>query len=144
MSREEWLKQRKTYIGGSDIGAIVGVNKYKSAVDVYLDKVSNEIKEENTNATYWGCALEDAVAKAYSEKTGFAIKEEAELLKHKEYPFIAANIDRVGGQRQSHTRMQDCRLYDGLKNGEKSGLVKFPKVICARLLGMRLLLRLKE
>ena len=94
MSREEWLKERKTYIGGSDIGAIVGVNKYKSAVDVYMDKVSDEIKEENTNATYWGCALEDAVAKAYSEKTGFDVKEEDKLLKHKEYPFIAANIDR--------------------------------------------------
>ena len=38
----EWLKERKTYIGGSDIGAILGANKYMSAMDVYLDKISEE------------------------------------------------------------------------------------------------------
>lgn len=110
-NREAWLKERKTYIGGSDIGAIVigaviandresgftteiNGKAYKTAVDVYLDKTSDEIKEINNNATYWGNALEDLVAQAYSERTGFSIEVEQKLLRHKEYPFIAANIDR--------------------------------------------------
>jgi len=25
-NKEEWLKERKTYIGGSDLGAILGIN----------------------------------------------------------------------------------------------------------------------
>jgi putative phage-type endonuclease len=110
-SREQWLKERKTYIGGSDIGAIImgcviaddresgsttefNGKAYKTAVDVYLDKTSDKIKEINNNATYWGNALEDPVAQAYSKRTGFSIEVEPKLLRHKEYPFIAANIDR--------------------------------------------------
>ena len=30
-SKEEWLSIRKGYIGGSDAGAVVGLNPYKSA-----------------------------------------------------------------------------------------------------------------
>ena len=36
INREEWLLMRKTYLGGSDLGAVIGVNKYKTALDVYL------------------------------------------------------------------------------------------------------------
>ena len=34
MSREEWLKLRKTGIGGSDAGAICGLNPYSSPMKV--------------------------------------------------------------------------------------------------------------
>ena len=36
--RDQWLAERRTGIGGSDAGAILGVNKYRTALDVYLDK----------------------------------------------------------------------------------------------------------
>jgi len=38
MDKLNWLKQRQKGIGGSDVGAILGLNKYKSAFQVYLDK----------------------------------------------------------------------------------------------------------
>lgn len=37
MPHEEWLRYRKKGIGGSDAGAICGVNKYRSAVSVRQD-----------------------------------------------------------------------------------------------------------
>lgn len=40
MPHEEWLRYRKKGIGGSDAGAICGVNKYRSAVSVFLDKTA--------------------------------------------------------------------------------------------------------
>lgn len=39
LTRQEWLKIRQTGIGGSDIAAILGVSKYKTAYDLYLEKV---------------------------------------------------------------------------------------------------------
>lgn len=36
--RLEWLRERQKGIGGSDIGAILGLNKYKTAFEVYLEK----------------------------------------------------------------------------------------------------------
>ena len=38
LSREDWLKLRTTGIGGSDAGAILGLNKYSTPLSVYLAK----------------------------------------------------------------------------------------------------------
>ena len=35
MSKEVWRQERKKGIGGSDVGAILGVNKFRSVSDVY-------------------------------------------------------------------------------------------------------------
>ena len=36
--RIEWLRERKTYIGGSDIGCILGLSRFKNPLDIFLDK----------------------------------------------------------------------------------------------------------
>ena len=100
MSREQWLKERKTYIGGSDLGSIAGVNKYKSALDVYLDKTGDYIEEITNEKCYWGNRLESVVADEYAIRTGNQVVEPIGLIRHSEYPFIACNIDRFvnGGE----------------------------------------------
>lgn len=45
LSREDWLRERRTGIGGSDAGAICGLNPYSSPMDVYLDKTSEEVSD---------------------------------------------------------------------------------------------------
>ena len=40
MSHEDWLKLRKTGIGGSDAAALCGLNPYASAIHVFQDKTS--------------------------------------------------------------------------------------------------------
>ena len=37
-SREEWLAKRKGYIGGSDASAVVGMNPYKTNIELWLEK----------------------------------------------------------------------------------------------------------
>lgn len=85
-NKEDWLKERKKYIGGSDIAAILGQSKFATAVDVYLSKKSNSIEQKNNPAIEWGQYLEDAVARAYSDKTGFRVVRHEELIVHPEYP----------------------------------------------------------
>ena len=95
MEREQWLKERKTYIGGSDVAALCGLNKYKSAMGIYLEKTSADVEEtEITGAMEWGTRLEDTIACAYSTRTGFTIEVEPNVIRHPEHSFIAANIDR--------------------------------------------------
>lgn len=45
MSKEEWLKHRQSGIGGSDASAVAGINPWKTAVQVYIDKKQEEVKE---------------------------------------------------------------------------------------------------
>jgi putative phage-type endonuclease len=94
INREEWLLMRKTYLGGSDLGAVIGVNKYKTALDVYLEKTSEHSPEIGNDATYWGNVLEDVVAQEYSKRVNLPVEVETKLLRHPEHEFLAANIDR--------------------------------------------------
>lgn len=37
-SREEWLAARKNYIGGSDASAVLGMNPYKTNLELWKEK----------------------------------------------------------------------------------------------------------
>ena len=94
-SKIEWLKRRQCGIGGSDVGAIMGVNSYKSAYEVYLDKISEiEKVEPESEAAYWGTKLEEIVATEFHIRTGKKVRRDNKHLVHKDYPFMVANIDR--------------------------------------------------
>lgn len=91
----KWLKERQKGIGGSDVGAILGINKWKSPFEVYIDKTEEitEIKEAG-EAAYWGSILEDQVAKEFALRTGKKVRKDNRHLIHKKYKFMTANIDR--------------------------------------------------
>ncbi len=51
-TREAWLEARKNYIGGSDASAVVGMNPYKSNVDLWLEKTGQVIPEDISHKPY--------------------------------------------------------------------------------------------
>lgn len=117
-NREDWLKERKKYIGGSDIAAILGQSKFATAVDVYLSKKSNSIEQKNNPAIEWGQYLEDAVARAYSDKTGFRVVRHEELIVHPEYPFIAGNIDRWAYDENNKQYILECKTSGFMRRND--------------------------
>lgn len=95
IDKKQWLLNRRSYLGGSEISAIAGLNPYKTAVDIYLEKISDEAPEEITSeAAHFGILLEDIIAKEYARRTNNTVTIHQEVIRHPEYPFIGANIDR--------------------------------------------------
>ena len=95
MTRLEWLQKRQQGIGGSDAGAILGLNKWKTPFQIYLEKTEGIIEEnDQSEAAYWGTELEDLVAREFSKRTGKKVRRKNQLLQHEEYPFMVANLDR--------------------------------------------------
>lgn len=45
-SKEEWLEHRKNYIGGSDASSIVGMNPYRTNVELWEDKTGRVVPED--------------------------------------------------------------------------------------------------
>jgi putative phage-type endonuclease len=96
MSHEEWLQARRKGIGGSDAAAIAGLNKWKSPVAVYLEKIGQAPEEKvNSEAAYWGTMLEDVVAQEFSKRTGLKVRRRNAILQHPEHSFMLANVDRL-------------------------------------------------
>lgn len=95
MSREKWLRERKSHIGGSDAAAIVGLNEYSSPVSVWGDKTNRLPEAEDNEAMRQGRDLEDYVAKRFTEKTGKRVRRENAILINPDLPFAHANVDRM-------------------------------------------------
>lgn len=66
-NEEKWHELRASGIGGSDIGALLGVNKWKSAIDVYLDKTQGN-KGIDNRFTHFGHKLEKVVFEEFAER----------------------------------------------------------------------------
>ena len=91
-TREQWLELRRTGIGGSDAGAILGLNKYSTPLSVYLAK--KDFASFNGNAaTEWGNILEDPVRQKAREELGIEIETVPGMFTSKENPFMNANFD---------------------------------------------------
>lgn len=95
MPREEWLKYRKQGIGGSDAGAICGLNPYSTAMSVYADKTSPEISDEDNESMRQGRDLEDYVARRFMEATGMKVRRSRAIYQSEEFPFMIADVDRL-------------------------------------------------
>ena len=95
MEKEEWLRYRKGGIGGSDAGAVCGLNPYRTAMEVYYDKTSDEIEEIDNEAMRQGREFEEYVARRFMEATGKKVRRANALYYDERYPFMYADVDRL-------------------------------------------------
>jgi len=94
MPREQWLRLRKRGIGGSDAGVILGVSPYRSILELYYDKVSEELIEDTeTESIYWGRTLEPIVREEFAKRSGLTVHLVPYLLQNEEHTFMLANLD---------------------------------------------------
>ena len=104
-ARQEWLSARKSGLGGSDIGAILGLSPYRTAVDVYMDKTGRAPQQEETLQMRFGTYAEEFVAQEYARQTGRGVQRFTSMLHHPTAPLLG-NIDRLvipeGQKRASH------------------------------------------
>ena len=111
ISRDEWLEIRQKGIGGSDVGSIFGLNKYKSPMQLWLEK-TGKIESPNISnklAVRLGNMLEDTVAQLFTEETGLEVKRNNFVLQHNDYPFMLANIDREGKDKEGKRFILECK-----------------------------------
>ena len=49
LSEKEWLAYRRKGIGGSDVAALLGISPWRTARDLYYDKLNIAAVEDNEN-----------------------------------------------------------------------------------------------
>lgn len=111
---------RKTGLGASDAAAVVGVSKYRTPLDVYLEKRGLLEQEETSEPAYWGNRLEHIVLEEYArraeryvlgvhplhgpvvfapdglpivETSGVDWQELLGTLRHPEFPWLMCHLD---------------------------------------------------
>ena len=118
MPYEEWLEYRRLGIGGSDASVVCGINRYKSPVELWLDKTGQIPSQEAGEAAYWGTQLEPFVRSEFTKRTGIEVKQVKELLQSEEYPFMLANLDGICEVPDIGTCIFEAKTASAYKAGE--------------------------
>lgn len=95
-SREEWLKERGSRIGGSDASCLIGLNPWKSNVQLFREKMHPEnIKEIDNEAMAYGREAEPLLRRLFQmDHPDYKIKYvENNLWLNDKFPFAHASLD---------------------------------------------------
>ena len=101
--RQAWLAERRTGIGGSDAAAAVGLSKWKTPLELWLDK-RGELETPESEPMKWGTLLEPVVRQEYSNVTGRTVVIPNRILRHDRVAFAIFNADGIADNE---------RLYEG-------------------------------
>ena len=119
-SHEEWLEERKKSLGGSDVGAVLGMSEYSSPYTIWAEKTGKIPSFEGNEWTRLGNDLEGYVAQRFAEASGLKLINDTTTWRNDKYPHLHANFDRrVVGMKAG----VECKLTSELnarkyKNGE--------------------------
>lgn len=96
--RAEFLARRRSGIGGSDVGIIMGVNPWRTPYDLWLDKTGNAEPTEETQYQHFGQMLEQVIADEFAERNQVKVQRRNNMFRKIGTPLVA-NIDRyiIGG-----------------------------------------------
>lgn len=92
---KKWIELRSTGIGGSDAGAILGLNKYASPLTVFYAKKGIDNDFKGNNATKWGHILEDPIRREAKRELEIEIATVPGMYTSKDYYFMNANLDGI-------------------------------------------------
>ena len=118
MPYEDWLRYRRLGIGGSDASVICGINRYKSPVELWMEKTGQLPYQETGEAAYWGAQLEPLVRSEFTKRTGVEVSTVKQILQSAEHPFMLANLDGICEHPDFGTCVFEAKTASAYKAGE--------------------------
>lgn len=104
---------RQLYIGASEFGAVLGIDKYRTPLDVYNEKLGLSAPFEGNRHTERGNRMEKIAAELYTELTGKKLRRHNQMFTHPEHSFIVGHVDRVvvGEKRIAEIKCPSLAMY---------------------------------
>lgn len=94
-TRAEWIAARSIGVSASDTAAVMGLSPWKSAMDVYLEKIGTSLEEDDgpNEPAEHGKRLEGYVLERFEEATGLSVDTNEGILQSVEFPWLLATPD---------------------------------------------------
>lgn len=91
--REEWLKLRTNTIGSSEISTIVGLNRYQTPLQLWMEKTGRTPPKEDNDAMKLGRLMESFIGEKFSRDTGKLVQSADALFCHPIHQNFTASPD---------------------------------------------------
>lgn len=119
-SRDEWLERRRSYIGGSDAAAVVGLNPYKTNVELWQEKTGQLQPKDISGEPYvkYGHDAEEPLRELF--KLDFpdyqVFYAENNMWINDKYPFAHASLDGWLTDRDGRRGVWECKTTNILQS----------------------------
>ena len=121
--REAWLKNRTRGIGGSDISAVVGLNPYKSNVDLWLEKTGQITPEDISDKDYvkYGTEAERHLRELFKlDFPQYTVDYvENNSFTNSKYPWAVASLDGWLTDENGRRGVWECKTTNILQSMQK-------------------------
>ena len=118
---QDFTQDRTKYIGGSDIGAILGLSKFRTPLEVWMEKTGKEVRKLDSLPLRFGSFAEEFVASEYARATGYELLHDESIYIHPTHPMMSAHVDRFilgDGLNKPATRLLECKTANPFARGE--------------------------
>lgn len=117
LNNQDFTRERAKYLGGSDLGAILGLSKYRTAVDVWLEKTGKYLSHQDSLPLRFGKFAEAFVAQEYANLTSHHLVQHEDAVTHPQHNYLQGHIDRF-------IRPSDEPLFDAQGKCLAQGLLE--------------------
>lgn len=118
-----WLKARTNGIGGSDASAVVGLNPYKSNVELYEEKTGRRLQEDISDKPYvqYGTRAEEHIRALFAlDYPEYMVEHhENRILRSKDFPFMQASLDGELTDRQGRRGVLEIKTTSILQSSQR-------------------------
>ena len=119
LTHEEWLTWRRKGIGGSDVSSVLGINKWKSPLELWLDKTGQaEDIFTDSEVMMWGRIMEPVLRSHFQTVTGKRVVEIHAIMQSPEYPFMLANVDGITEDNEGNPAILEVKTASEYKRSE--------------------------
>jgi len=114
----EWLEWRKTKVGASDAPIIMDVSPWKTALQLWEEKVGIKSAPEESRAMLRGTDMEPEARKAFEDSVG--IDMFPQVLTHPDYDWMIASLDGLSldGTTAVEIKCPGKKAHDIAKSGK--------------------------
>lgn len=97
----EWVTWRRSGIGASELGVILGEDPYRSEYELALEKRGEGEPQAENEAMRWGHRIQRLAVEQYSEMTGRKVRNIGTTTVSRRHPHVYASLDgRCVGERR--------------------------------------------
>ena len=121
---QNFTQDRTKYLGGSDIGALLGLSTYRTPLELWLEKTGQVVPQTDSLPLRFGSFAEAFVAAEYTRSTGFKLVHDESIYIHPQHTFMSAHIDRFvlgDGANRPATHLVECKTANPFTKGQWGG-----------------------
>jgi predicted phage-related endonuclease len=116
------MRERKSYIGSTDCAPIIGVCKYRNALDVFMSKTGITQNREPTEAMKAGLELEDYVLGRAEKELKIKIITKQRFTSHLLHDFLGGTLDAIATEENGESVLIEAKTSRFGKDFERDSI----------------------